>query len=61
MSQEALQDLALAVLRYDQAVRKIAKDTKQGSVTCIADPDELYDNMVELARDAVQANLLPRR
>lgn len=66
MAREALQDLALAVLRYDQGIRKFRKElppedcSKPTVINGVPDLDDLYDEMVDTARQAVQADLLPR-
>lgn len=68
MPRETLQDLALAVLRYDQGVRKFRRElpsepedyAKPVIVNGVPDLDDLYDEMVDAARQAVQSGLLPR-
>lgn len=68
MAREALQDLALAVLRYDQGIRKFRNElpgevedcSKPTVVNGVPDLDDLYDEMVDAARQAVQSGLLPR-
>jgi hypothetical protein len=60
MPRGALRDLAIAVLRYDQAVRKVQKDTEHDTTTCVPDMDELYEEMLELAREGIRSSAEPR-
>jgi len=67
MPGEALNDLALAVLRYDQGVRQYQRERERHleakgpvEIRSVPDLEELYEEMMGLARFALKAHPLPR-
>ena len=67
MPKEALNDLALAVLRYDQGLRHYRREHERHlrangpvPIRCMPDLDDLYEDMMERARCAIKDHPLPR-